>query len=699
MSDEALAQLSDSCALAVSDKMSASKDHNDCIQRANDEHKKRRRTRAPSQKTIKRRRQMTVCLSCAAHRVKCDKVKPRCGRCQNLNRLCQYPESNHKASHLLGDDQDIDIRDDESKYMIDMGCESSRYSGSMDWVASLKRDAVTANLILSYNREHGESLARIQQELKILCGIYMPSRSKSDYLVRTYFLAVHPFVPILEEKKMLEEYEELWNSINSPHGMIDQAVCIFFAICYASSVALEEEMKYDHTKTLRTERNDYHRDVQNFRMALQRSFDIFQYPRSPYIRCFTASLILQTVVARNSDIDGTAQVSLSMRIAEVLGLHRDPKVFKAAKLTDDQIEARRRLWWMVGLLDMMTSISNGLQMSAHYAQFQVEPPTWKYSSETNRALYLICRRRQINGEFLRKELRSFYGQRLPERDKEILKCIQHLREDTMRDIEELQQLNFDDVTDPFTRNYQNNLREFGLNLVRLQLEKYTLFLYDSQEIDRNDSAKVFEHRVQTLNCAMKTIKLHSTTCELPRFSIFTWGTRIFNQFHAIVHVLRDIYRFPFDPVSLPDERVPLVQEGILYAQRLNLGQLSLRAEWQMQAINKIARNVCISVSAQKMQNNKSISGSLGEYEDQGVDAAFKKCERVSLSLPEAPTVAEYISVSDSSSLEIPTAVDNTSCIFSSLLTDQSPNSFELLFQHLLGSEYCDYALSSYDLKE
>lgn len=32
----------------------------------------------------------TVCIPCKKHKVKCDKVKPVCGRCRRLNKLCQY---------------------------------------------------------------------------------------------------------------------------------------------------------------------------------------------------------------------------------------------------------------------------------------------------------------------------------------------------------------------------------------------------------------------------------------------------------------------------------------------------------------------------------------------------------------------------------------------------------------------------------
>ena len=82
------------------------------------------------------------------------------------------------------------------------------------------------------------------------------------------------------------------------------------------------------------------------------------FPRHPSIYSLAAYIIAQSQFVREEEFsDAPDFISTSFRIALGMGLHRQ---LPEAGFTAAELETRRRLWWYILHLDVMSSCSSGL---------------------------------------------------------------------------------------------------------------------------------------------------------------------------------------------------------------------------------------------------------------------------------------------------------------------------------------------------
>ena len=82
------------------------------------------------------------------------------------------------------------------------------------------------------------------------------------------------------------------------------------------------------------------------------------FPRRPSIYSLAAYIIAQSQFVREEEFsDAPDFISTSFRIALGMGLHRH---LPEAGFTVAELETRRRLWWYILHLDVMSSSSSGL---------------------------------------------------------------------------------------------------------------------------------------------------------------------------------------------------------------------------------------------------------------------------------------------------------------------------------------------------
>lgn len=51
-----------------------------------------------------------ACVSCRARKLKCDRIKPQCTRCQRVQGECVYPESRRKPSFKRRNVKELEAR-------------------------------------------------------------------------------------------------------------------------------------------------------------------------------------------------------------------------------------------------------------------------------------------------------------------------------------------------------------------------------------------------------------------------------------------------------------------------------------------------------------------------------------------------------------------------------------------------------------
>jgi hypothetical protein len=82
------------------------------------------------------------------------------------------------------------------------------------------------------------------------------------------------------------------------------------------------------------------------------------FPRSPSLQGLAAYLIVQTILSKEEEpLTSSLFISLAMRVAQTMGLHRDPAKFGIGPC---EAEYRRRLWWHIVHMDGVVAMSSGL---------------------------------------------------------------------------------------------------------------------------------------------------------------------------------------------------------------------------------------------------------------------------------------------------------------------------------------------------
>ncbi|KEF58809.1 uncharacterized protein A1O9_03652 [Exophiala aquamarina CBS 119918] len=181
-----------------------------------------------------------------------------------------------------------------------------------------------------------------------LCGIFAST--------------VFPLMPLLHMHSFGEDFSEFWKEIN-PGNMHDSEPSrflqrnpgflalllsiLFSSLASASSSWLKELLGEDNVP-----------DRREIYFAAAMSTTLTGFPRKPSIYSLAAYIFTQSQFAREEDFpDSPDFITTSFRVALGMGLHRD---FPSSSLTVAEMETRRRLWFYICHLDVMSSCSSGL---------------------------------------------------------------------------------------------------------------------------------------------------------------------------------------------------------------------------------------------------------------------------------------------------------------------------------------------------
>jgi hypothetical protein len=211
----------------------------------------------------------------------------------------------------------------------------------------------------------------------------LPNRETCEKLCGFFFATVFPLVPILHTKSFAEDFRTFWDGINSddlhdsepsmfmrrkPAFLSLLSAILFAALSSASPARLEGMFE-----------NPADLDGGDIYFIAMASAALTGFPRRPSILSLAAYIIAQSQFVREEEFsDAPDFIATSFRVALGMGLHRQvpQSSFGAA-----EIETRRRLWWYILHLDVMSSSSSGLsplfinrKMANTDAISQYDPP-------------------------------------------------------------------------------------------------------------------------------------------------------------------------------------------------------------------------------------------------------------------------------------------------------------------------------------
>ncbi|CAI7638521.1 unnamed protein product [Penicillium manginii] len=187
---------------------------------------------------------------------------------------------------------------------------------------------------------------------------HIPTRRQSHILYKGFMSGVHAISPVIHPPTVLKLYNTFWkwydySSYSGEACPIPSFIPLLYAIWYGGSVTVS-------IRTIKAEFNTSSRDALSimYSEAVTRWLTKISFPRSPSLQGLSAYLIVQTILSKEEEpLTSSLFVSLAMRVAQTMGLHRDPANFG---IEPCEAEYRRRLWWHIMHMDGVVAMSSGL---------------------------------------------------------------------------------------------------------------------------------------------------------------------------------------------------------------------------------------------------------------------------------------------------------------------------------------------------
>jgi hypothetical protein len=186
----------------------------------------------------------------------------------------------------------------------------------------------------------------------------MPTKRQSHILYKGFMSGIQAVSPVVHPPTVLKHYNAFWDwydsSSYSGESCPDPSfIPLLYAIWCGGSVTISlRAIKAEFNGATRAALSKAYND-QVTRWLTKTSF-----LRSPSLQGLAAYLLTQTILIKEEEpLTSSLFVSLAMRVAQTMGLHRDPANFG---IPPSEAESRRRMWWHIVHMDGVVSMSSGL---------------------------------------------------------------------------------------------------------------------------------------------------------------------------------------------------------------------------------------------------------------------------------------------------------------------------------------------------
>ncbi|KAB8596084.1 hypothetical protein FH972_025793 [Carpinus fangiana] len=198
----------------------------------------------------------------------------------------------------------------------------------------------------------------------------MPSPQQCNFLVWAYIRGYHPVAPMVHAPTFLSQYMSFraWRE----QGATDTTFSVHFfallsAVLFAGSVVCPAAKLREVFGTIA--RETISSRMYEFAVAAIRLSD---FPQSPSVESLAAFIIVDTVWLREEQpLTCCSFVGLAVRVAQMLGLHKDPSNFPGISIIE--AEVRRRVWWQLLTCDTAVALASGLVPLIDPSAWDVQP--------------------------------------------------------------------------------------------------------------------------------------------------------------------------------------------------------------------------------------------------------------------------------------------------------------------------------------
>lgn len=190
----------------------------------------------------------------------------------------------------------------------------------------------------------------------------LPSRVICDELYQLFYGGIHPLIPLVHIPTFDSHYRNFWdwydgwNGEDAPEGILATTpsfLPLLFAVLFSGTFTCPTQeddplISPDEAEELQS---------RLYAVTLN-ALALVGFPQNPAIYSLMGYLLTQNLLIREEDsLSSSSFVAIAFRISQAMGIHRDGTHFN---LDPVQIEERRRIWWHLMHVDVMTSIISGL---------------------------------------------------------------------------------------------------------------------------------------------------------------------------------------------------------------------------------------------------------------------------------------------------------------------------------------------------
>ncbi|KAK9452009.1 uncharacterized protein V1518DRAFT_410119 [Limtongia smithiae] len=536
--------------------------------------------------------------------------------------------------------------DDSSERPVDAGylaidpvTGASRYANGVFWGAYFKELADVSSILSSRSKAFNlDVIAQDESATAMMISYYssspsdavavlltlLPEKSISDDLVERYFAAVHQSIPLLNKCWFRKAYDSFWMNARTQSDVDTLFLPLLFVVYFTATLSICETVLFDifrspnehitaveamERQNLQEQKITEQRAQQNkYRIAVEISLAACRFPSQPSLQGLLASTLLYSCNAAHSSDAGTGTVARLIRVAQMMGMHRDPLNFKV-QMDVELAQTRRLVWWQLIQLDYIISMSQGLPPVVHSMESDVKLPSehvivdgHEYEDQDDAAVMAmnaVSEAAMLNCTILL----SVYGiqkcttAQINKLDEEIVK-IRPKMERRWRRIVEMRYANPDSPDTLFN--------EWVFYFIHLVNEKsYTYLHHPHDLVDSHAAAGQAASNEPTLRekvvrSATNTLYYYLGFTRMPDFLPFVWYFRTIQPYHAIIILLQDLYINP--PVlpkpaaaNIEDERLRVIEQTFQVMHFLKIMDTSeaVRNMWQM--LNKLRTGTFLKI--------------------------------------------------------------------------------------------------------
>lgn len=303
-----------------------------------------------------------------------------------LSSLQETSSSGTSPFSPTNSDIERDTAPGSAGYMLQQGGDKVRYINLSSWNAMCQHVSEIDEILFSKSQESSDhnvevgieggeepsasdidvpptmlgvtSRSQSQRSSNISASFWarFPSKDICDAALTWYFRGYHPLVPLVRVPSFRRQYEQFWTAMErEDRGRTDTIsfATLLLSFVFAGSVAGGEQ------QSLTLPNSSWDDTITQLYRLVARALKLAQFPHAPTLDTLRAYLIQQSLRMREEEpLSSVAFVGLSLRVANILGLHKDPKHF--AQLSEVEGEVRRRVWWQLVHIDVCLAVAVGL---------------------------------------------------------------------------------------------------------------------------------------------------------------------------------------------------------------------------------------------------------------------------------------------------------------------------------------------------